>query len=201
MPVTTAPDVTKSAERHVFDVLVASSLSMSMRSKLPSKMGMFGGTEPANGHSSAAGMGSPASRPGSRNGRGVLVFTPQNSPKLLLVGCVTVSEETLTRMYSYFSSSALRLAAAGVNMASVSGAGSGLPEERIVVVGLVISVAVFGSVGVTGSSLVAEMNSATLPVTRTESPTVMAAPGAELVKTNIASDVFGSASATGSCMK
>src|SRR5215212_7735843 len=201
MPVTTAPVVTKSAERCVFDVLVASSLSMSMRSKLPSKTGMLGGAEPAYGPSSAAGTGSPASRPGSRNGRGVPVVTPQNSPKLLLVGCVTVSEEMLTRMYSYFSSSALRLGEAETRMASVSGAGSGLPEERIVVVGLVISVAVLGSDGVTGSSLVAEMNSATLPVTRTESPTVMAADGAELVKTNMPSEVFGSASGTGSCMK
>src|SRR4051812_4745721 len=196
----TAPVVTSSAERRGPPALSDSSLSTMMRSKLPSKTGTFGGCVPANGPWSAAGMGSPDSMPGARYGRGLPVVTPQNSPKLLLVGSETVSDVTATRMYSYFSSSALRLGAAEVKMESGSAAGSGLPEESIVVVGLVSSVAVFGSVGVVGSSLVAEMNSATVAVTRTESPTVMP-DGALDVKTNMPSDVFGSASGEGSCMK
>src|ERR1044072_1382210 len=53
----------------------------------------------------------------------------------------------LTRMYSYFSSSALRLGEAETSIDSVSGAGSGLPEERIVGGRLGILAAGFGAGG------------------------------------------------------
>ena len=69
--------------------------------------------------------------------------------------------------------------------------GSALPDERTVTVGLAISVVVrFVLVAPPGR------NSATVPNTRTASPT--ATVGAELVKTKIASEVASFASGAGS---
>src|SRR5438552_3938621 len=101
-------------------------------------------------------------------------------------------------MPSNFSSCSIDPAGSVLADVNIIGTGRGLPEEMRVTVGLP-EISVTG--GLFGSDV--GLNSATVPLTKTELPTEAAEGGAVEVKTNMPSDVFGSASisASGVCMK
>src|ERR1700674_1541517 len=198
MLVTTVPAVTLIAV-----VPGCASLSTRILSGFSSKRGIVAGAP--------AGSGSDMAMPWVRKGRATPVTTPKKTPEEVEVAlgsesvppvaAATVSDATVTRIPSYSSSESngFDVSDAWVVSAAVIkiGAGSWLPVESNVTVGVMSSV----SGGLCGSA--DGMNSCTVPVTLTELPIAAAAGGALEVNTKMPSDVSGLAStlASGVCRK
>src|SRR5262245_853027 len=110
---------------------------------------------------------------------------------------MATSASTRTRMPSNGSSASMGDPAPTWVVPSGTGAGSVLPVDTVLTVGVVISVVAKLNGSLEGT------NSLTAPVTSTRLPTAAAAGGGVLVNTKIASDVFSSvsASASGDWMK
>src|SRR4029453_18009325 len=127
----------------------------------------------------------------------VLKLVAVDSVTLPALGAQTVSAGTCTRMASYFSSCSMPPVGEVSAAVIVTGAGSGLPEEKTVTMDCVISV--LG--GLLRSA--PGMNSVTVPVVSTNWPT--ATVGVDDVKTIRPSEVAGlpssSAAPSGVCRK